>query len=1408
MRLVQRPLHSVAKVTALAGLGLGMVCGLLLLLGGIAAPVTAAPLALSVSGNITNNTVWGPGDSPIIITGTVTVISGTLTISPGVEVKFGSNTELIIQTNGKLVANGTLTQPITFTSNISPTASCAWNTIRLFSDGNTIRHSLIEYARWGIYIEPFSGGHNISSNTFRQNGLCLPSPVGAGIAGSPDNSTIADNTFVNNNSAIYVTKASGNIVLNNTISGTGQAAIAFVRSGSTSTRSSNNQVHSNTVRYAGDFGIYMAVGSDNSILNNKVFSSASGIRLEDQNATIGKRLTVRNNDVYSHTNGFGLYITDTAGLDLGENLILDNRQGVLWDLNNDPGSTVITRNVICRNPIYLFRNNDATSVTAAPNWWGKNNPAIGTEIQGPVVITPNMVLSATAIPNTLPANGVSTTTLTVSLQGGGETVPLRARTIALTTTTGAISPTVVTLNNSGIATATYTSANMPGVAVITATDICAFQVTSTVTLTAVYNLAITKTTALTWAVPGQVVTYTIQYSNTNNYTATGVVISDALPAFSTYVGDTSALTRTGSGAGPITWTVGTLLPHTGNSFVLTTSITSTATCNSFITNTVFISGAGGEPALGDNSSSASRQILCGVNLVVVKNDGVGLNDPRLNAAAGEYITYTISVNNMGNQLASNVILSDTLPANTIFNAARSTSGWTLTGSGVYTINLGNLAGNGGGTVVYFVAQVDPNLSCAITQTVNTATASSNGPEIYPPDNTSNEQTPVVCGPSLQLSKEDFVPCAIPGQLIDYAITVNNTGTAAVNNLILTEFLPTNTSFQGPASAWTTAGGNTYTHNIGTLNGSQINTTGFSVQVATSTTASAITNVVTLQPTGLSFTLTTPISTSAPDLYVIKNDNIELLSTAAAATIARLEQKLGPLPWLEAVKGEGLGSQAIAAKPGDVISYTLAFGNAGTSPAANIVISETLPANTTFLGPAYWTAVNANTYVYTISTLLPGNGGNLDFRVRVANPFPIGTPGVTNTVQIAGTGLSECDTSNNISREFTRIDGTTVGSMTVYLPLIFKTSQTSPTTPTPTPTPIPLAYVSDVKADPDTNQVFVASPRHDWVYVINGSNDTLARNVPVGHGPTGLTVLDGATPANNKVFVAHQYGANQWHPGFMAFGVNDTSAHVTADGGYAGAAPIKTAANAVNNNRVYVSNYFDKLAVFNGNSGPPEARVGWVVQKAFQGAYGIDTSSATNRVYLATRDTGELVVFDGNGDRLLQSNYIPTHVKPPQACSLWTVAVNETTGHVFVPCPQLSKVFVLQESQVSVLDLEALGTLEERDGFLALVVSPQAAPWLADISIPSGANLGEEGIAVDTSTSRVFITNGQNNSLVILQDGATPTYVTTVAVGTKPQGVDVNPATQKVYVGNTGSNSVTVLNATSPFSVTKTIPLTP
>lgn len=943
-----------------------------------------------------------------------------------------------------------------------------------------------------------------------------------------------------------------------------------------------------------------------------------------------------------------------------------------------------------------------------------------------------------------------------------------------------------------------------------------------------YDLVITKTATYTAPSPGKVTTFTVQFKNTGAFTAPNVVITDFLDTNIAYITDTLGSTAITS-ANTVRWNLGNIGPGQQGSFDIGVQPLSCVGASVTFTNAARIDSTFPETD-GDNYDQAGPvTIPCDmVDLVVIKNDGVGAGNTITQTVAGNTITYTISVNNLGALAATDVILTENLPANTTFVGP---AGWVDVGGGKYEYSVGNLPGLSGGissgTVVNFVVRVDPALDCSITEVLNSVTASSNELDADASDNISFEQTPVECNPiQLQLSKTDGgLVCAVPGQLIDYTITVTNNSVIALNNLQLTDFLPANTSFQGPVGDWTLSGAGQYTTAISLLGAGQQTTVAFWAQVAstTPTTVTAVTNTARLDINGLLASVTTPISHNSPDLYVVKNDNIELLSAETQQILAYIEQKTGVItPWLKQFKTESLQTQATSAAPGDIISYTIAFGNAGGSAATNVVITETLPANTTFLGPAYWQQVgSSSTYVYSITNLSAGAGGILELRVRVDSPFPTGVPGITNTVQIASSGALECDLSDNISKEYTAIEAASAISGNVYLPVIIKnypplvpTPTPGPTsTPAPTATPTPLAYVSDVKADPDSNQVFVASPRHDWVYAIDGSVDALDRNVPTAHGPTGLTVLDAIVPANNRVFVAHQYAANSWNPGVKIFDVDGSSAYNLTPDTYSGAAPIKIASNGANNERVYVSNYFDKLAVLDGSTPGGETRVGWVVQKAFQGAYGIDTSRATNRVYLATRDTGELVVFDGNGDRLLQSNYIPTHVKPPEACTLWSVAVNETTGHVFVPCPQRGKVYVLQESQVALLDLETMGVLEERDGYLALVVSPQAAPWVAEITVPSGTNLGQEGIAVvDETGGYVFITNAGNNTVVILQDNANAAniaYVDTIsAVGTTPQGIAVNPVSGKFYVGNTGSNNVTVFNATAPFTHTQTIPLTP
>jgi len=180
-------------------------------------------------GNLTSSCTWSrqtEGSLPYVITGNVSVYlnstyTATLTLEPGVEVRFNTGTGLYIGYSnayyGALSAQGTEAAPITFTSNSASPVPGDWNGIYFHNrtnDSSTIlEHCVIEY-----------GGHtnnanlylNSASPTIQYNTIRNSSHSGIYLYGTGSNSAVINcNNLKDNLYGVYTNSAQPQISNNN-----------------------------------------------------------------------------------------------------------------------------------------------------------------------------------------------------------------------------------------------------------------------------------------------------------------------------------------------------------------------------------------------------------------------------------------------------------------------------------------------------------------------------------------------------------------------------------------------------------------------------------------------------------------------------------------------------------------------------------------------------------------------------------------------------------------------------------------------------------------------------------------------------------------------------------------------------------------------------------------------------------------------------------------------------------------------------------------------------------------------------------------------------------------------------------------------------------------------------------------
>ncbi len=158
-----------------------MVC--FSLLGALACAMPSASADTNVGGPILTHTTWNLAGSPYIVTSSIIVGNGaTLTIEPGVEVRFNATLGLQVgyasfPPSGKLVARGNAGAPILFTSNTTQQPG-AWARV-YFTDyavdavydgqGNYVSGSILEY----VTVEYAGAGTNVAAVTVQNSSACL-----------------------------------------------------------------------------------------------------------------------------------------------------------------------------------------------------------------------------------------------------------------------------------------------------------------------------------------------------------------------------------------------------------------------------------------------------------------------------------------------------------------------------------------------------------------------------------------------------------------------------------------------------------------------------------------------------------------------------------------------------------------------------------------------------------------------------------------------------------------------------------------------------------------------------------------------------------------------------------------------------------------------------------------------------------------------------------------------------------------------------------------------------------------------------------------------------------------------------------------------------------------------------------
>jgi len=534
------------------------------------------------------------------------------------------------------------------------------------------------------------------------------------------------------------------------------------------------------------------------------------------------------------------------------------------------------------------------------------------------------------VTDTLPA-GVTVGSVSPKCGHSGRTVTctlgdlVRDHTATLTAVVTVNSSVTGTISNSAIVTATTTDTN-------TVNNTASEETT----VTTEADLSVAKSANPSTVIAGHNLTYTIAITNNGPSDATGVTLTDTLPAELAF-GTASAGCTHEPSEHRVICNIGSRISHATATITTTGTVTSPLPNGTPLINTATIGGGQADPDAENNTAQAQATVQSAPILSLVKRD-----DPEP-VEAGAELVYTLTFTNTGNEIATGVILTDVLDSHVTYSGADPPAEGT--DHTRYWV-IGDLAPGEPSQVVLTVTVASPLPNHTILNNTAWLDTDQTAPL------SAAQQTTVTSRPVLAITKTDFPDPVDAHAPLRYTLIITNSGNENATPVTVTEHYDPNVSFfSAIPDPVLGSGGRTWTFP--------------SLAAGTSKTINIFVNVADDIPAGT--VLTNEATLESGQTAPVTATEVTSVTSAVDFTFYKI-------------------ALSDPVEAGEALQYIIHYGNFGTSAAYNVVITETYDSRVTFR-KAVPSPKSGTNNVWELGTVEIGDVGDILVTVDVTTPLP-------------------------------------------------------------------------------------------------------------------------------------------------------------------------------------------------------------------------------------------------------------------------------------------------------------------------------------------------------------------------------------------------------------------------------------